>query len=117
MVSQHDSPLKGHVKLNNSQHHKEPEVVATSHGIHADFCGPELAFGGHLTWEEWNAIVKELPRLGLKEGLREICCRLCRTKPGTTYDNFVGQYGERFVEGFTLAGKQGIDFLEMTMLD
>ena len=97
--------------------YKEPEVIATTYGIRADFTGPDLAAGGHLTWEAWNVVVKELPRLGLKEGLREICCRLCREKPETTYDNVVGQYGERYVEGFTMAGKLTIDFLEATILD
>ncbi|CAF9938798.1 MAG: hypothetical protein ALECFALPRED_007849 [Alectoria fallacina] len=96
--------------------HKEPEVVATSYGITADFTGPDGAIGGHLTWEAWNVVVKELPRLGMKEGVREICCRLCRTKPETTYDNFVGQYGERYVEGYTLAGKKSIDFMEASTL-
>lgn len=103
---------KGTAKLDNSQWHKEPEVIATSYGIHADFTGPDLAVGGHLTWEAWNVIVKELPRSGFKEGFREVFCGLCRTKPETTYDNVVGQYGERYVEGFSLAGKQGIDFME-----
>ena len=98
------------------QWHKEPEVVATSYGITADFAGPDGAIGGHLTWEAWNVVVKELPRLGMKEGVREICCRLCRTKPETTYDNFVGQYGERYVEGYTLAGKKSIDFMEANTL-
>lgn len=52
----------------------------------------------------------------MKEGLREICCRLCRTKPETTYDNFVGEYGERYIEGFSLAGKRVIDFMEAKSL-
>ena len=92
--------------------YKEPEVLATSYGIFADFVGPERAFGGHLTWQEYKAIVEELPRLGLKEFLKETFCELCRTKPETTYDNIVGQYGERFVEGYRLAGHQQIDRIE-----
>ena len=28
--------------------------------------------GGHLTWEAWNIVVKEFPRLGFKEGIKEI---------------------------------------------
>ena len=52
----------------------------------------------------------------MKEGIREICCRLCRTKLETTYDNFVGQYGERYIEGFSLTGKRNIDFLEANTL-
>ncbi|KAL8785758.1 MAG: hypothetical protein Q9195_008501 [Heterodermia aff. obscurata] len=92
--------------------YKEPEVLATSHGIRADFVGPERAFGGHLTWQEYNIIVEELPRLGFKESVRGILCDLCKTKPETTYDNVTGQYGERFVEGFSLAGHQQIDLIE-----
>ena len=97
--------------------HKEVEVAATGEGIHADFTGPDLVAGGHLTWEEWNAVSKEFPRLGMKEGIREIMCGLCRNKPDTTYDNFVGYFGERYVEGYTLAGKQFVEFLEAVALD
>lgn len=97
--------------------HKEPEVVATTIGISADFVGPDLADGGHLTWEAWNVIVKELPRLGMKEGIRDILCRLCRTKPETTYDNIVGDVGERYVEGFSLAGKKTIDWMDANTID
>ena len=79
--------------------------------------GPDLATGDHLTWDAWNVVVKDFPRLGLKEGVRDILCMLCRTKPETTYDNFAGQYGERYVEGYTLAGKQIIDVLEVKTLD
>ena len=92
--------------------YKEPEVSVTSYGIHADFVGPERAFGGHLTWQEYKTIVEELPRLGLKESVRETMCELCRAKPETTYDNMAGQYGERFVEGYSLAGHQQIDMIE-----
>ena len=92
--------------------YKEPEVIATSCGIYADFVGPERAFGGHLTWQEYKTIIEELPRLGVKEGLREAMCKLCRTKPETTYDNIAGQYGERFVEGYSLAGHRQVDLLE-----
>lgn len=95
---------------------KESEVVATSYGILADFGGPEHAFGGHLTSEEYKIIVDELPRLGLKEGIRDIMCELCRTKPESTYDNFVGQFGERYVEGYNLDGKRIIDFIENVTL-
>ena len=94
--------------------HKEPEVVATSYGINADFAGPDRAVGGLLTWEAWNMVVKEVPRLGLIQGVKEICCRLCREKPESTYGTFTGQYGEKYVEGYKekLSGKRSIDFIE-----
>ncbi|MCJ1252908.1 hypothetical protein MMC24_000714 [Lignoscripta atroalba] len=97
--------------------YKEAEVAATSYGIGADFGGPPGSHGGLLTWEEYNKIVREFPRLGLKEGVREIMCHLCKTKPETTYDNFVGQYGERFVKGFSLVGKLGVDHIENGTLE
>ena len=96
--------------------YKEPEVLATSSGINADFVGPERAFGGHLTWQEYHTVIEELPRLGLKESVRETFCEFCRTKPETTYDNITGQYGERFVEGYSLAGHQQIDLIETLTL-
>ena len=58
-----------------------PEVRSTSYGINADFVGPDLAVGGHLTWDQWNVIVEELPRLNLRANFREKYCNLCRIKP------------------------------------
>ena len=95
--------------------HKEPEVQATAYGINADFSGPDHAVGGHLTWDQWNAIVKELPRLGFRQGVIDACCKLCREKPQTTYDNAVGHFGERYVEGYSWKGKLAIDMIEQTL--
>ncbi|KAI9754397.1 MAG: hypothetical protein M4579_004735 [Chaenotheca gracillima] len=97
--------------------HKQPEVVATNYGISADLSGPLGSPGGSLRQEEYDAIVLEFPRLGMMKGLKDIACHLCRTKPATTYDNFVGQYGEKYVEGFSLAGKRSIDFIESSPLE
>ena len=96
--------------------YKEAEVRATNYGIGAEFFGPNLAFEKLLTWEEWDAVVQEYPRLGLKEGVREIMCWLCKTKPETTYDNMAGDYGERFVEGYSLEGKKTVDAIESLTL-
>jgi len=54
-------------------------------GIAADFLGPDSDPSGTLTWDEFNAIVKEYPRHNLAEGIREIVCGFCRDKPATTY--------------------------------
>ncbi|KAL8765222.1 MAG: hypothetical protein Q9194_006641 [Teloschistes cf. exilis] len=90
--------------------HKEPEVVATFFGIAADFTGVPGAPNGALTQGEYDAIVKEVPRLGFNDDFREVFCGLCRTKPQTTYDNMVGDWGEKYVEGYTRL--RGIDMLE-----
>ncbi|MCJ1479871.1 hypothetical protein MMC06_000025 [Schaereria dolodes] len=95
--------------------YKEVEVVATSRGIGADFVGPPRAYRGLLTWEEYNGVVAEFPRLGLKQGVVDALCHLCKTKPETTYDNFIGLYGEKYLPGFSLKGKRGIDQPDNTL--
>ena len=92
--------------------HKEPEVAATNYGINADFVGPDKAKGGYLTWDQWKLVTNDFPRLGMHQGVREILCRLCRTKPETTYDNMVSHFGEKYVEGYSVEGKRFIDRLE-----
>lgn len=96
--------------------HKEPEVVACQLGIFMDFMGPEASPGGSLSWEEYEGIVKDFPRLKVIVGIRKIMCGLCKTKPETTYDNFVGTYGEKYVEGYSLEGKKMVDILESSNL-
>ncbi|KAL8687766.1 MAG: hypothetical protein Q9218_006153 [Villophora microphyllina] len=92
--------------------HKEPEVVATSYGIRTDFAGVHGVPNGALSQKEYDAIVKEVPRLGMKDDFKEVMCALCRTKPQTTYDNIVGDWGEKYVEGYTRVGNRTIDRLE-----
>jgi hypothetical protein len=92
--------------------YKEPEAVACSLGILADITGPDNSPGKSLTWAEYDTIVKEFPRLKFISGAKEIFCGLCSTKPETTYDNFVGSFGERYVDGYNLKGRKGVDVFE-----
>ncbi|KAL8717586.1 MAG: hypothetical protein Q9181_008305 [Wetmoreana brouardii] len=92
--------------------HKEAEVVATSYGVTTDFVGAEGSYMGLLTRKEYDAIVKDVPRLEMKDDIRETLCGLCRTKPQTTYDNFVGDWGEKYLEGYTRVGNRKIDEIE-----
>lgn len=43
--------------------------------------------------------------------------RLCETKPETTYDNTVGEWGDKYVEGYDRTGKLTQDLLETCDLD
>ncbi|KAF2090221.1 hypothetical protein K490DRAFT_71853 [Saccharata proteae CBS 121410] len=97
--------------------YKEAEVQACAYGIWADFQGPERVPGGLLTWEEYDRVVDLLPRLGLMEGLKSVMCGLCRSKPETTYDNTVGEWGDKFVEGYRREGKLTADLLLTCDLD
>ena len=96
--------------------HKEIEVQSCVMGIAADFTGPENAPGGVLTREVWSRIVKEYPRRGFKQGVVDMMCDLCRTKPGTTYGNVAGEFGNKLVEGYSLDGHTTVD-LTLAMED
>jgi hypothetical protein len=89
--------------------HKEIEVQSCMMGIVSDFTGPEKSPGGVLTRDIWNGIVEEYPRAGFKNGWIEIMCDFCRTKPETTYDNLAGEFGEKFVEGYSWEGHRAVD--------
>lgn len=77
----------------------QPIVNVVSWGIMADFHGPETP-GGVITVDEYREIIKAYPRIGFLEQTTEILCGLCKTKPETTYDNFVGDFGRAHVDGY-----------------
>jgi hypothetical protein len=93
---------------------KEPEVAVCSVGIMCDFTEPERSPGGVLTREVWEGVVKEYPRTEFKAGIKETMCGLCVSKPETTYDNFVGDFGEAWVQGYSRVGKRGMDMILAT---
>ncbi|KKK20429.1 hypothetical protein P175DRAFT_0253128 [Aspergillus ochraceoroseus IBT 24754] len=75
-----------------------PDIALIHEGIAADFFGPTYAMipgePGIITLDEYYAVMKLFPRAGFnREGFKNIGCWLCRTKPRTTYDNWVGQMG------------------------
>ena len=77
--------------------HKEPEVALGTMGIGLDYGG----FGIELiTSEEMQEILSEFPRLHMKQKFAETCRRLVAAKPETTSDNFLRDFGERFVPGY-----------------
>lgn len=80
--------------------HGALEVALTNLGITADFAGPYLPSPDGtalITPQEYAAVMRVFPRAGFdREGFKDIMCGLCRTKPETTYDNFVGEFGRTF---------------------
>ncbi|KAF1959289.1 hypothetical protein CC80DRAFT_591338 [Byssothecium circinans] len=96
---------------------KELEVQACAYGIWADFRGPDCVPGNLLGWDEYKQVVKAYPRLRLMGELKANMCRLCETKPQTTYDNTVGEWRDKYVEGYDRKGKLTQDLLETCDLD
>jgi hypothetical protein len=77
--------------------HKEPEVAVGTMGIGLDYGG----FGvGTLPTADVERILCAFPRLRMKQRFTETCCRLVTKKPELSYDNFLRDFGERFVPGY-----------------
>ena len=77
--------------------HKEPEVAVGTMGIGLDYGG----FGVQaLPAGDLERILSAFPRLKMKQSFTETCCRLVMEKPETSYDNFLRDFGERFVPGY-----------------
>lgn len=83
--------------------HKQPEVALAAMGIAADFSGAYFSLdfappsddklGGVITVEEHREIARAFPREGFQKEFVGIMCGLCRDKPATVVDNFVGEFG------------------------
>lgn len=102
--------------------YKQPEVAIASAGILTELLGPELgkaAFGDVVTvaQAQWDGIAKAYPRGGLRAYFNGVMVGLCVGKPGTTWDNFVGDYGEVFLEGFSRTGHRTVDLTEGGLRD
>lgn len=77
--------------------HKETEVALSTAGIGLDWGG----FGyENLAASQLEAILEAFPRLAMKQKFKRDVCRICETRPDTTYDNFAREFGERFVPGY-----------------
>ena len=77
--------------------HKEPEVAVGTMGIGLDYGG----FGVEaLPTADVERILSAFPRLKMKQQFAETCCRLVTNKPETSHDNFLRDFGERFVPGY-----------------
>ena len=78
--------------------YKETEVRLCTLGIGLDWGG----FGYEsLTRQQIGAIVDAYPRLQMKEQFTQAVCRICETRPATTYDNFARDFGNRFVPAYS----------------
>ena len=85
--------------------YKEAEVALCTAGI-----GVEFGFQyDQIPAKEMESILAEFPRLEMKRSFADSVCRIIKTKPETTYDNFAGDFGERFVPGYKRLST--VDFL------
>ena len=60
----------------------------------------------------------EFPRQpGMKGYFKDLMVGFCISKPQVTYSNFVGDYGEKYAEGYTRERKKAIDLMEQVLPD
>jgi hypothetical protein len=84
--------------------YKEPVVALVGAGIAADFGGPKTDPTGTLTWEQYNVVKSEFPRLNLAAGVRKKICGFAETKPETTYGEFtVSRQSNIYTSNFVLS--------------
>ena len=77
--------------------YKEAEVALCTAGIGLDWAG--IGYDA-LTEAQMAAILDAFPRLDMKRQFARAPCRIVEERPGTTYDNFARDFGERFVPGY-----------------
>jgi len=77
--------------------HKEREVAVGTMGIGLDWGGFGL---DALQPGEVGQVLSAYPRLKMKDRFSETCCRLVIERPETSHDNFLRDFGERFVPGY-----------------
>ena len=92
--------------------YKEAEVALSTAGIALDFGGIQY---DQIAPAERNSIVAAFPRLDLKRSFTDSVCRIVKTRPETTYDNFARDFGERFVPGYKAPST--VDFLMKAPFD
>jgi hypothetical protein len=85
--------------------HKEPEVALCTAGI-----GVEFGFQyDRIPPDEMKGVLAAFPRLEMKRRFTDSVCRIVKARPETTWDNFAGDFGERFVPGYVRPST--VDFL------
>jgi hypothetical protein len=77
--------------------HEEAEVALYTAGIGLDYGWPQY---DRIPPDEMKSILTAFPRLEMKRRFADSVCRIGKTRPESTYDNFARDFGERFVPGY-----------------
>jgi hypothetical protein len=77
--------------------HKSTDVACCQSGIACDYGG--LGYN-ELTDDNKKLILSAYPRLGMKNELTTWLCGIARNHPNTTRDNFIADFGVKYVQGY-----------------
>jgi hypothetical protein len=91
----------------------EPEVGICTVGAGIDYAG---FLSEQIPKGTMASILAGFPRLQMKRELKNCLCSIARERPQTTYDNFIRDFGERFVPGYRPSFST-VDLLEKAPFD
>jgi len=77
--------------------HAEPEVGICTIGAGVDYAG---FLAEQIPKMTMASILAAYPRFQMKQRLKDSLCVIARERPQTTYENFLRDFGERFVAGY-----------------
>jgi hypothetical protein len=77
--------------------YKEAEVALCTAGVCLDVIGLQHEA---IPIEELRRIVVAFPRLDMKSRMTRCFCQMAQFHPETSYDNFLRDFGERYVPGY-----------------
>lgn len=86
--------------------HKGIDVACCQHGIACDYGGVGYR---QLSDDNKRVILSAYPRLDMKKQLTTRLCDIAKNHPNTTRDNFIADFGLKYVPGYTRAS--AVDFL------
>jgi hypothetical protein len=92
--------------------HKEPVVAFCHHGVQVDISGLQYDL---IEPSVRLHILHDYPRLSLKSRLTDCLCAVISRKPATSYDNFLRDFGERYVPGYQ--ARSSVDRLDAAPFD
>ncbi|MBA2920870.1 hypothetical protein GON01_02745 [Sphingomonas sp. MAH-20] len=92
--------------------HKEPEVALCTGGVCLDVVG--LAADAISTAER-DMIVQAFPRLNMKRQMTRCFVHLVEQAPATTHDNFLRDFGDRFVPDYR--AQSSVDLVQAAPFD
>jgi hypothetical protein len=85
---------------------KGVDVACSGSGIGCDFGGAGYQ---QLSEDDKYVILSAYPRLRMKHELTECLCGIARNHPNTTRDNFIADFGVKYLPGYTRIS--AVDFL------
>ena len=86
--------------------HKGTDVACCQSGITCDFGGVGYQ---QLRDDDKEVILSAYPRLNMKKMLTACLCDIAKNHPNTTTDNFIADFGLKYVPGYTRMSS--VDFL------